>query len=455
MYRVSVSVLVLALALTLAACSDDDSQPQPDAYVQQDAAQNDAAQNDAFVQNDAAVTGCQLPPRDFWVYDLSVMPPDWLQVPATCRAEGTHGILYVADDIWEVDMDQADVDGVLVAWDHATPADPTRGIYELTTTAFGEPTDVDANDRVILFFSELPSYGGSQFDGYIRAEDVLGGTHSNGAEMFYADGVRNDPAGEYMLGVIAHEFTHLIHLNHDLNEESWLEETLAETAMVLCGYLGDLQTWVANDFATNPNQTLTQANPQFNYGAGFLFGTYLLERFGVDFLTALVNEQTDGVVAVENTLANEGHPESFGEVLGDWAMASFLDAPGIAGGPWGYQAFAVPTFDRITRTVPTTITTMTAAPHAARYFVFELSVAAGSYLELSLTSTQWADLAIRYAVYPDGDPAAATVGAFTMTAQTDILAIDNVGGTDDRVVLAVTETGGVQSASFEIDAAFP
>lgn len=455
MYRTHALILAALLAVGPAACSEDDSNPQPDAG-QPDAGQNDAeVQPDAEVQNDAATTGCTLPPRDFYVYDLSVMPPEWMQVPSTCRAEGTHGIVYVADDIWDVEMDQSDVDGVLTAFDSATPADPTRGIFELTTTAFGEPTDVDDNDRVILFFSELPSFGSNQFDGYIRAEDVLGGANSNGAEMFYADGVRNDPDGEYMLGVIAHEFTHLIYLNHDLNEESWLEETTAEAAMVLCGYLGDLQGWVANDFAANPNQSLTQDNPTFNYGAGFLFGAYLIERYGLDFLTALVEEQTDGVVAVENTLTNEGHSEDFAELIADWALANFLDAPNLTGGTWGYSAFAVPAFDFTVRSVPANVAALSANAHASRYVVFQLTAAAGASLELTLDSTAWQDLGIRYAVYPDGSTDLATVGSFTMTAQTDVLTIDNVGGTDDRVVLVLTETGGVTSASFTIDAVHP
>ncbi|MFH2009642.1 MAG: hypothetical protein ABI333_23820 [bacterium] len=448
MKRATLLTITLLLTVPVAACGDDDGGPGPDATA-------DASLiPDAEVGQDAEVTTeCTLPPRDFWVYDLSVMPPTWLQVPSTCRAQGTHGIVYVADDIWDADLNQQDVDQVLTAFDESTPADTGSGIFTLTTATFGEPTDVDTNDRVILFYSELPGYGGYEFDGYIRREDVLGGQNSNGAEMLYLDGVRNDPGGEYMLGVVAHEFVHMIHLNHDQNEASWLEESLAEASMILSGYFGDLATWVANDFAPNPNQTLTTDGQTFNYGAGFLFGGYLVQRYGADFLTALVEEPADGVTGFEATLTAEGHSESFRELLGDWALANFLDAPTVGAGEFGYSAFTVPAMDAYTSAVPSQVIPRGLSPHAARYVVFELTTGTGATLEVALSSTSWADLELRYAVYADGDTSTAEPGSFAMTAQNDVLVISNVGGALDRVVISALEGGGLNFANVDVSAA--
>ncbi|MGC9367294.1 MAG: hypothetical protein ACP5FK_09695 [bacterium] len=38
--------------------------------------------------------------KTFWSWDLSVMPPQWIQVPATCRAVGDSSYIFVADNCW-------------------------------------------------------------------------------------------------------------------------------------------------------------------------------------------------------------------------------------------------------------------------------------------------------------------------------------------------------------------
>ena len=453
MLRIPALTLATLLALTgpLAGCTSGGTQNNNNAPLDAgvDATPGPDAGPDAAVS-----TECTLPPRTFWAYDTSVMPPTWMQVASSCRAHGTHGIIYVADDVWNIDLTQSDVDQALQAFDHAAPADPTKGIYELATATFGEPTDVDGNDRVILLYFALPAYMGTQFDGNIRREDVLGGQNSNTAELLYLNAKHAAPTGEYMLGVAAHELEHLIHLNHDLDEEGWLDETMAETSMVLCGYHGDLYTWVANDFAASPDQTLTVADSRyFNYGAGFLFGAYLLQRYGADFITALVEQSANGIASVEATLGNEGHSESFRELLGDWALANFLDAPALADGRWGYDAFTVPTMASLAVAVPTGVpVSRTVEPHAARYFYFEPSGATGSTLEISIDSPSWADLELRTAAYAGTDTTGAVVGSHTLTASSDLVSVPNVGGAINRVVLAVVEGGGVTQASYALTA---
>jgi sensor histidine kinase YesM len=40
------------------------------------------------------------------------MPPGWIQLPATCRAVGEHCYVFVADEEWQITMDEADVQEV-------------------------------------------------------------------------------------------------------------------------------------------------------------------------------------------------------------------------------------------------------------------------------------------------------------------------------------------------------
>ena len=45
-----------------------------------------------------------------------------------------------------------------------------------------------------------------------------------------------NPGSAYMLGVMAHEFQHLIHYVADPDEDSWINEAMSELAMSVSGY---------------------------------------------------------------------------------------------------------------------------------------------------------------------------------------------------------------------------
>jgi len=59
---------------------------------------------------------------------------------ATCRYVGDHCFIFVDDTQWDTNggrIYQSDVDGLGELFEHSTPADPERGIYELEVEAFG------------------------------------------------------------------------------------------------------------------------------------------------------------------------------------------------------------------------------------------------------------------------------------------------------------------------------
>jgi hypothetical protein len=444
----SSAISLLALVIGMCApwgCSDDDgggTVPDgalPDGSVDGTAA--DADQQDGDVEPDGGQAACVPETATFWVYDLSVMPPEYIEVPATCRAAGDHGLVFVADEAWANPITEGEVAALSEAFESVTPADAARGIFDLTTQTFGEPTDVDQNDRVFLLLMELPSYQGNYFDGYIRREDMLGGSYSNDAEVLYLDGVRNSIDTEYMLGVVAHEFFHMIHINHDTAEEHWLDETLAEASMVLCGYLGDLGTWVA-DFASNPNVTLTDNAPTFHYGAGLLFGTYLLERFGEVYLAALVESAETGIASLENTLLDLGYDDTFPELLGDWAVANYLDDPTVGDGRYGYESFDLPELASVgPYAVGESAELRQVVPAGSFYYVFDVgTLSADSSVEVMVSSPGWQDLELRLVTMPSGQTGQAAVTAATPTAADTAFQVQGVGGSIDRLVVVVAST---------------
>lgn len=142
-------------------------------------------------------------------------------------------------------------------------------VYPVDTFNFGEPTDIDGNGRVFLFFTRAvneltPPGSGSYVGGFFWAGDLLPGGNpaaglpacsgGNEAELFYL--LVPDPSGEVnrnprtadfvrgrTVGVIAHEFQHLINAGRRIYvsraggfEEVWLNEGLSHVAEELMFY---------------------------------------------------------------------------------------------------------------------------------------------------------------------------------------------------------------------------
>jgi hypothetical protein len=142
-------------------------------------------------------------------------------------------------------------------------------IYSADTQNFGDPTDIDANQRVILFFTRAvneltPPNQNSYVGGFFFSRDLfpkttMGGVDacaaSNVAEMFYLlvpdpDGVVNQNVRTTAFvrtvtaGILAHEFQHLINASRHLYvntgsgafEDTFLDEGLAHMAEELVFY---------------------------------------------------------------------------------------------------------------------------------------------------------------------------------------------------------------------------
>ena len=156
-------------------------------------------------------------------------------------------------------------------------------VYPLDVEAFGEPSDVDANAKVAVLFTKYvneltPANSSSFVGGFFHPRDLFPKTGtpelqacpgSNEGEMFYM--LVPDPAGvvngnEYTLGfvdtltigVLAHEFQHLINAGRRIYvntaaeefEEGWLNEGLSHIAEELLYY---------RESGMQPRQRLTDA----------------------------------------------------------------------------------------------------------------------------------------------------------------------------------------------------
>ena len=148
-------------------------------------------------------------------------------------------------------------------------------------------------------------------------------------------------------GTFAHEYEHMIHADIDPDEPSWVDEGLADLASFLCGY-GHSVSHVYYYLIYHPITSLTfWGGGLEDYGASYLFQLYLYEKYGgEDFVTALVQEQANGIEGIEKTLRSRGYWWArFKNIFDDWTIANYLDDDLHYGGKYGYDTLEIGTYE--------------------------------------------------------------------------------------------------------------
>jgi len=253
-------------------------------------------------------------------------------------------------------------------------------VHPVLTGTFGEPTDIDGNGKVIIFFTSAvndltPPGSEGVILGFFYARDLFpqGGVNgcagSNEAEMFYM--MVPDPkraqlepifslfwVEELAMGIIAHEYQHLINSarriyvnDAETFEEIWLDEALSHVAEELVFYaasgMGPRRDIHVDDLLANNRRTDAvnrymvdnfvrygiflqdiEGASIFSYdlagrGGSWAFLRYVADRSGKsdeEFFRDLVNSRTAG-------LANLGRVsgEDPTEMARDWAVSIYTD----------------------------------------------------------------------------------------------------------------------------------
>jgi hypothetical protein len=287
--------------------------------------------------------------RSFWKWDLTNMPPQNILVPATCRAVGEYSYVFVANEDWPTHMNESDVQEVFNYLETETMNGDDFGAVEMDIMHFGElPDELDNDSKLIVFYSELGSFQGSTFDGYFNAYNQMTdeqaqnyGEHSNECEMIYMTCHPLDPTDPIRISVLAHELEHLIHWGGDINEDTWVNEGLAELAMVYFGMPDPI-----SQFNSNPDNSLNTWNQDWaDYVKTMLFFTYFMENFDDETIMAdIVSEPANSITGIQNQLIEHGYAIPFEAIFNNWTIANYLDDPSVAQGQYNYENLTIPAF---------------------------------------------------------------------------------------------------------------
>ncbi len=131
-------------------------------------------------------------------------------------------------------------------------------------------------------------------------------------------------------GTTAHEYQHLIHHDHNPDDELWMNEGCSTFAEILCGYPVDWSS--INSFLATPDNSLTDWGDQGNiniladYGQVQLFATYLNDHYSTDiqFLSEFIGTGLPGIEGINEALTNLGHSVQFEDIFKDWQLANLI-----------------------------------------------------------------------------------------------------------------------------------
>ena len=205
--------------------------------------------------------------RSFFVVDLEANRAQ--EVRATLLAQTEHADIWVQDG-QRFGRADAQRSGEIFETE----------VYPQVTRAFGLPAvapDGSAG-RIAILHTSLRGAGG-----YFAGSDQFPRTlvpFSNEQQILYLDSSIARPGDRAYAGLLAHEFQHLVHQQHNPNADTWINEGLSEVADEM---LGGSNSFLRR-FETLPDTQLddwpAEGNSAAHYGAAHSFLRYLLRRYG-------------------------------------------------------------------------------------------------------------------------------------------------------------------------------
>lgn len=281
---------------------------------------------------------CTTPPPEYQVGDqLSFHVSnnqtfEQFDVTATLISKEEHVYMWV-DNQW---LDQVDQQSVIDAGKTFNDK-----IYPRDRQLYGSEwaPGIDCDPHLYVLHTSNTAAGGyfssaDQYTPVVRKD-------SNAHEMFYIDlegiGGSQNVGDSFYLGVLAHEFQHMIHFHIDRNEDTWANEGLSDLAMFLNGYdIGGAD----QEFAFAPDTQLNfwpeGGGQGVNYGAAFTFWQYFYDKYGEKGITDLVADQLNGLDGVAQALKQVGYDGTLDDFFADWVVAKYLNKPKLGDGRYGF-----------------------------------------------------------------------------------------------------------------------
>lgn len=276
--------------------------------------------------------------KTFWAMNVAANQP--VQVQAALRHIGKHCYIYLELE-QETRVSQETIEKLADKFDNE--------IYETNHKFFGKESSpgIDFDKRITLLFLDIQDGwepGKGYVAGYFSPLDTFSSDiwqFSNEREMFYMDVYPADATRRDYLGVLAHEFQHMIHHNYDKREKLWLNEAMSQIAFYVNDYGHAPQIL---SFIKQPDTQLDEFNNGLDdYGNVYLFMYYMLSKKLGDMETVakvfreIVQNPNHSVKSIDEVLAANGFEFTVDEIVPDFLVANYVNDWDIADGIYGYD----------------------------------------------------------------------------------------------------------------------
>jgi hypothetical protein len=382
-------------------------------------------------------------------------------IPSTCRAVGTNCYIFVEDSSWtNGHVTQAAVDSIQHAFDLRTPANPSRGIFSVDTSAFGNPPNVDNDARIIILILNIrDGYSGSggyvagyfySINEYLDAviQSQLGTNHhSNYAEIYYVDcnpaNLTTTTGFTDASSTTAHEFQHMIHFNYTdrigISHMSFINEGCSVLAEVNCGYPIYPQSYY--DGETNHYlfdwRTDDNINVLKDYSRAARYFTYLRDQVGIGVFKKIVSSQKDGAACLNDALTSYGSSQRFATLLPDWFIANILNDTTV-NSLYGYRYAGLSNVATTSYSTPTNSSSNdTVERYAAQYY----TITSGYNLKATFTTSS-SNLFVQAVETGTGASRVVAVPPNTQFSE------PSFGTTYSKINFIVYDTSGTSTAAF-------
>lgn len=279
--------------------------------------------------------------KDFWISNTDTN--DTFKVTAVLRKIVPSAYFWIEEG---ASFKQAELDSLADTFD--------KDIYPTNREFFGSEWQpgIDGDNHLYIVYAHGMGNTTAAYFSSVDELPVEAHKYSNQHETFMVNADTVGLGEEYTYGVLAHEFQHMIHWHNDRNEDSWVNEGFSELAAFLNSYDPGGFDYL---FAQDPDMQLTDwpqdsDSRSAHYGSSFLFFSYFLDRFGEDATKALVADEANGMVGVENALkGQEGIQAPDGKLadqfFAEWTVANYLNNASVHNGVYSYRSYKmVPSF---------------------------------------------------------------------------------------------------------------
>lgn len=207
---------------------------------------------------------------------------------------------------------------------------PNAGIIENDEVIFGDPPDVDGDGVTdILVLDIRDGWDGVTnlgfIGGFVAPFDLS--TRGNNRDILYLDTepmLRTPP--ERIQLTAAHEYQHLIALNWDPEEISFIDEGLSEWAEIALGYPGRSITYLGAEDRYNVSlYRWNQDDPYDDYQRAGMFISYIADRWGVLEAGKITRSTASGTSGLRDALVNIQAGITLEQLIADFHAATYFN----------------------------------------------------------------------------------------------------------------------------------